>query len=195
MNSDLRVYRSLLRTFLVFVAGALLVLAAIDVVAAHVVSSAPEIDAATEALTSRGQNQRRSDLTWGWSLLLIGGTLVIGSVASSVLRRPVLEVGSDALRVRVAGPRRLLTIPYDDVTWVRSAADGDDEVVPPRVLLVHVRSAAGYPGSLWGAEWDGNTLVVDADSWSRRPEDVSTRIELALDAWRRHAQTLEAEDS
>ena len=193
--NELRVYRSLLRTFLVFVAGALLLLTAIDIVAAHVVSGEPETDTATGALTSRGQNQRRSDLTWGWSLMLIGGTLIVGSGASFVMRRPVLEVRSDALRVRVAGPQRFLTIPYDDVTWVHSAADGDDEVVPPRVLLIHVRSAASYPESLWGAEWDGNTLVLDADSWSRRPEDVATRVEVALEAWRRHAQRLDSEEA
>jgi hypothetical protein len=195
MNGDLRAYRSMLRTFLVLAAGALLMLAAVDVVAAHVVSSPPETDATTGALTSRGQNQRRSDMTWGWSLMLIGGTLVIASAGSAVARRPVLEVRADSLRVRVAGPRRFLTIPYDDVTWVHSAADGDDEVVPPRVLLIHVRSASDYPEPLWGAEWDGNTLVVDADSWSRRPEEVATRVDLALDAWRRRAQALEAEEA
>lgn len=195
MNGDLRVYRSLLRTFLVFVAGALLVLAAVDVVAAHVVTGSPETDPTTGALTTRGQNQRRSDLTWGWSLMLIGGTVMVGSAASFVLRRPVLEVRSDALRVRVAGPQSFLTIPYDEITWVHSAADGDDEVVPPRVLLIHVMSAADYPESLWGAEWDGNTLVVDADSWNRRPEDVATRVDLALEAWRRHPTPLEAEEA
>jgi hypothetical protein len=195
MNGDLRVHRSLLRTFLVFIAGVVLVLTAVDVVAAHVVSGEPETDPDTGALTSRGQNQRRSDLTWGWSFLLAGGTLVVASAASALVRRPVLEVRSDALRLRVAGPRRFLAIPFEDVTWVHSSADGDDEVVPPRVLLIHVRSTAAYPESLWGAEWDGNTLVVDADSWSRRPEDVATRVEVALDAWRRHAQPIEAEEA
>lgn len=189
MTSELSVYRSLVRTSFLFLAGVLLVLTAVDVVTAHVVSGPPETDPETGALTTRGQNQRRSDLTWGWSLLLIGGTLVAGSAASFVVRRPVLEVGADALRVRVDGPRRFVTIPWDDITWVHSAADGEDEVVPPRVLLVHVRSAEAYPGSLWGAEWDGNTLVVDADTWSRRPEEVATHAEVGLEAWRRNHRT------
>ena len=188
MNGGLRVHRSLLRTLLVFVAGLVLVLTAIDVVAAHVVSSPPETDPDTGALTSRGLNQRRSDFTWGWSLLLLGSVLTVGSATSAVARRPVLVVDDDGLRLRIAGPRRFVTVPWEDISWVHTSADGHDEVVPPRVFLLHVRSKAAYPAELWGAGWDGATLVVDADSWNRRPEDVATHVDLALETWRRQHQ-------
>jgi len=166
-------------------AGVLLVLAAIDVAGTHTVSGQPETDTSTGLLTGRGQNQRRSGLMWGAALGTTGAVLLVGSVTSLLWRRPVLEVGDAGLRLRIAGPHRFLDVPWDEITWVHSAADGDsDEVVPPRVLLVHVRSSVRYPSALWGATWDGNTLVVDADSWNRRPEDVAAQVDLALDAWR-----------
>ena len=104
----------------------------------------------------------------------------------SLLRRsPVAEVGADGLNLRIAGPMRLDDIPWSNVTWVHSGSDGDDEAVPPRVFLVHVADPSPYPAAPWGATWDGNTLMVDADSWNVPPEEVVAHATMALDTARR----------
>ncbi len=181
----LRVYRSALRNLLTLAAGLLLLVAAYDVAVSHTITSAPETDEETGALTSRGRSQERTDLMWGTIFTVLGGSAVLFSLASAAFRRPIVEFTPETLRLRVAGPRKFLDIGWDDIAWVHSGADGDDETVPPRVLLVHVTSADSYPQSPWGAVWDGNTLMVEADSWNLPPEDVAAHAVVALDSWRR----------
>jgi len=183
---ELRVYRSGLRNILTFLAGALLLIAAWEVTVGHVVSSAPETDEETGALTSRGQSQQRTDWMFGTVFLVFGGGAVVLSVSAAALRRPVVELTPEGMRLRVAGPQRFIELPWSDISWVHSGTDGDHERIPPRVLLVHVASAEPYPASLWGASWDGNTLMIDADSWSLPPEDVSAYALVSLEAWQRH---------
>jgi hypothetical protein len=186
MMPGLRVYRSGLRNILTFVAGALLLIGAWDVTVGHALSSAPETDEESGALTSRGQSQRRTDWMFGTVFVVFGGGAVLLSVSAAALRRPLVELTSEAMRLRIAGPQRYVELPWEEITWVHSGADGDDDRIPPRVLLVHVASAEPYPTSLWGASWDGSTLMVDADSWSLPPEDVAAYALVALETWGRH---------
>jgi hypothetical protein len=148
----------------------------------------PEVDEATEQLTSRGRSQQRADYLWGSALLAVGGVLVAIGTVSFVRRAPVVEVRSEGLRLRIGGPVQMVSIPWSDVTWVHSGADGDDEVVPPRVFLVHVVDVAPFPPAPWGATWDGRTLMVDADSWNVEPDEVVAHARMAFETWHREAE-------
>lgn len=190
----MRIYRSGLRNLLTFLAGVLLVVAAWEITVGHVVSSPPETDEETGVLTSRGQSQRRTDWMFGTVFLVFGGGAVVLSAAAAALRRPVVELTPEGMRIRVAGPQRFLDLPWSEISWVHSGTDGDGERIPPRVLLVHVESSEPYPTSLWGASWDGNTLMIDADSWSLPPEDVAAYALVSLEAWQRdHRPDVSAE--
>lgn len=180
-----RVHRSIARHLLFALAGLFLLIAAIDVMWVHRVSGPPEVNEETQQLTTRGLSQQRTDFMWGTFFLVSAG--VLGGMAGIglVTRRPVLEMDRDSIRLRVVGPRDFLEIPWDNVRWVHSGADGDDELVPTRVLLVNLFDASSYPTELWGAQWDGQTVMVDADSWDSTPEDIVTHAQRALDAWRR----------
>ncbi len=180
----LRVERSAIRQLLFGLAGVLLLLAAVDIVWVHRVSSPPETDN-DGLLTSSGTVERRVDLIWGTLFLVSGGALALVSLGGLASRRPVVEVTDEELRLRVAGPGRSIAIPWNEVRSVRSGSDGDDGLIPVRVLLVDVADPLRYPGSLWGAEWRDSVLVIDADSWEVPPEQVAVHANLALEAHRR----------
>ncbi len=183
--THLAVHRSAVREMLMLAAGILLILAAVDVMWLYEVSGPPEVDEDTGVLTSRGLSQQRTDILWGSTFLVVGGGITLIAAGGLLMRRPVVEVKEDEIELRVAGPRRTVTVPWSNVSWVHSGSDGEDEAVPPRVFLLHVFDASPYPEHLWGADWDGSTMMVDADSWSVRAVEVVTHSRMALDAWRR----------
>jgi hypothetical protein len=192
--THLKVYRSASRELLMLCAGLLLVLAALDIMWFHQIAGPPEADEDTGALTSTGRSQRRTDLIWGSMFIVAGGGISLVAAGGLVVRRPVVDVTEDGLDFRIAGPQRSLNIPWSNVSWVHSGTDGEDEAVPPRVFLVHVFDRSHYPDQLWGADWDGTTLMVDADSWSVRDVEVVAHSQMALDAWRRRSQEAAAVD-
>jgi len=179
------VRKSLLRQLLLILAGALLILAAVDIMVLHRVSTPPEVDSATGEINPTGLSQQRSDRLWGTILIVAGGVLVSIGGAGAAGRVPAVVIGEDGLRLRVAGFRRSIVIPWDEVRWVHSGSDGDDEQVPTGVLLVHVTDPSRYPRQPWGADWDGATLMVDAGSWDMMPSDVVIHANVVLANWRR----------
>jgi hypothetical protein len=185
------VRKSAVHQLLLLFAGAVLIVAALDIMAFHWVSSPPEVDSETGEINSTGRSQERGDLLWGSVLTVAGAGLVLAGALGVMWRRPVAVVGEDGLELRVAGPTKTITIPWGDVAWVHSGSDGDDERVPTRVFLVHVADAGPYPADPWGAEWDGDTLMVDAGNWTIRPADLVIHANVALTDWRRHRGLLE----
>ena len=176
-------------------AALFLTVAAIDVMWVHRVAGPPEVDENTQQLTTRGLSQQRTDFMWGTFFLVSAGVLTGVAFAGLVGRRPVLELDRDEIRLRVVGPRSFLRIPWGNVRWVHSGADGDDELVPTRVLLVNVYDASAYPRELWGAQWDHRTVMIDADSWNVTPEEIVTHAQRALDAWRRDLEDADEDQS
>ena len=184
----LRVERSPVRQFLAGVAGLLLILAAIDIVWLHRVAGPPSTNP-DGTLTSRGIVDKRMDVVWG-SALLVGGTIVLlGAVAGLAIRRPVVEMTDDELRLRVGrgirsgSPLGVVAVPWSDVIAVRSTTDETDGWEPTRVLVVEVVDPYVFPPEPWGAEWNGSQLVLDADGWQVAPEEVAMRAEMLI---RRH---------
>jgi hypothetical protein len=180
------VRKSAVHQLLLIAAGVVLILAALDIMAFHQVSSPPEVDEETGEINSTGRSQERGDLLWGSVLTVAGAGMVLAGAMGVMWRRPVAAVGEDGLELRVAGPTKTITIPWSEVAWVHSGSDGDDERVPTRVFLVHVADAGRYPAAPWGAEWDGDTLMVDAANWTMRPADLVIHANVALTDWRRH---------
>lgn len=179
------VRKSLTRQLLLAACGVLLLLAAADVAVVHRLSSPPEADAASGALTSTGRTQQRSDMLWAALLGVVGGALVAGGGAGAVRRLPVAVVGEDGLELRVAGLARAVAIPWGEIRWLHTGSDGDDERVPTPVLLVHVADPSLYPAEPWSAAWDGATLMVDAGGWDMAASDVVIHGNMALADWRR----------
>jgi hypothetical protein len=176
--------RSPLRQFIIGLVGLLLIVAAIEIVWVHEITLEPERADAGQ-LTTRGQARRRVDLIWGSAFLVTGAGLLVVSLAGLVRHESVVEGTDDGLRLRVAGPQGMISIPWGDIIAVRSGSVSDDGRVAIPVLHIDVDDPHRYPTDLWGGEWDGNTMRVDAESWSIAPEEVAVRAQIALERYRR----------
>lgn len=183
-----RVDRSPVRLFLFGLAGLLLMLGAIDVMWGHWLSTPP--DTYNGEISSKGQNQRRSDYVWGTFMLVGGGALFGYAVATLIRRQPVLVVRDDGLEIAVGPPTdEPKFVPWEAIDYVSCAADHDPDGGPARdVLLIDLNDVGGLPEELWGAEWDGPRLVVDAEGWERPPEEVVLHAATALERARRFGE-------
>lgn len=181
MKTRFATTRSPIRQLLMMAAGIFLLLAALDIVGLHRLSDPPTTDD-NGVLTSKGQTERRTDIAWGSLFTAVGGSLIVVGLGGLLMGRSLVELTDESIRLRVAGPMSMLDIPWDQVVSVRSGRDyGDDGRIPISMFLVEVDDRSMYPDGLWGAEWEGNTLRVDADGWETPVEDVVIRAEVMLD--------------
>lgn len=188
--SRYRVTKSPFRQFLLGLAGIVLVLAAMDILWLHNVSSEPLVNDAGE-ITTRGQAWRRTDLIWG-SLFLISGAGLFGAAAIGLASgRAVAEITDAGLELRVGGPHKTVTFAWADLVAVRSVLAAGDGLHPRPVLVVEVSDPSRYPPELWGGEWIDSAFHADADGWSESPDDLAVRMEIGLEQWRLRGVTEE----
>lgn len=188
----LKVHRSPLRQFLMGLAGLLLLVVAVEVVWAHQYTLDPETDDAGN-LTARGIKRRNQDLIVGTAFILTGGGLVGIALTGLVNPRPVLVVGDGELELRIAGPQRTLSVPWDEIVEVRSGREEGEGRGARPLLLIALRDPPSWPNEYWGARREGPWLIIDAESWTTPPEEVAVHARLALEAHRRDATSEEAE--
>jgi hypothetical protein len=187
-----KVGRAPLHLFLLGLAGVLLLVAALDIVWLHQVSAAPLVDDAG-AITTRGRAWQRTDLIWG-SVFIVAGLGMLGIALVGLARgRPRAEMLDEGVRLRIGGRRPPITIPWSDVEELRSARVPGEGRHPRPQILIEVADPTKYPYDIWGAEWIGNVLHVDADSWSAPPEEFAVRAEIELARVRRHADDAEVD--
>ena len=180
----MRAYRSPLRLFVFGMIGVALVLASVDIMFGHWLSTPPEEN--NGVLTTRGQAQQRGDIIWGAAMVGMGTLLVGGSVVELVRRRPVAEVRRDELMVAIGPHESDVVIPWENVRSVTSDTmldpyDGSER----EVLLIDVFDRDGLPGEPIGAVWHGLELRVDAHDWSKRVTDIALSAQGALGHHRR----------
>jgi hypothetical protein len=179
-----RVYRSPARLFAFGIVGVLLILGAVDVMLGHWLSTPPEV--ANDVLTTRGRAQQRGDILWGAALVGMGTLLVGGSIAELVRRRPEVEVTQAGLVLAVGPQERDVRIEWGNVRAVSS-----DVVVDPydgslrEHLIVDVADRSALPDDPIGAQWNGNSLNVDAHDWTKPVTDVALSAQGALGHHRR----------
>ncbi len=191
--SRYRVAKSPARQLLLGLAGVLLLLAAMDILWLHKVSSEPLEDDAGR-ITTRGEAWRRTDLIWGTLFVVTGGGLFVAAVAGLATGKPVAEITDDGLDLRVAGPQKMVTFRWDDLVDVRSGLVEGDGVHPRQILIVEVEDPTRYPFDVWGADWVDGVLQVDTDAWAEPPDELALRMELEIEQWRRRAQEADGDD-
>lgn len=180
----MRAYRSPTRLFAFGVVGIILIVAAIDVMFLHEISTPPE--ATDGVLTTRGLAQQRGDIVWGAALIGIGTLLTGGAVVELVRRRPQAVVDSAGITLAIGHHEEEVQIPWENVRDVLS-----DVVVDPydgstrEVLLIDVVEREGLPDVPVGGEWVRNELRIDAHDWTKRVTDVALSAQGALEHSRR----------
>jgi hypothetical protein len=192
VSEHYRVGRAPLYLFLMGLAGVFLLVAALDVVWLHKVSAAPLVDDAG-AITTRGRAWQRTDLIWG-SVFIVSGLAMLGIALVGLARgRPLAEILDEGVRLRVGGRRPPITIPWSEIEYLRSARVRGEGRHPRPQVLIQVAEPTKYPYDIWGAEWIGNVLHVDADSWSDSPEQFAVRAEIERARVQRHHEDAEAD--
>ena len=179
-----RVHRSPLRQFLAGLVGLWLLVAAYEIIFQHKVTLEPLTDD-NGSLTVRGGKQRNQDLIIGTAFFLAGGGLVAVALGGLINPRPVLVVDDRELQLRIAGPQRMLSVAWDDVLEVRSGREPGDAHRSRPVFLLLLRDPDIWPDQFWGARRDGSWLIVDAESWTRPPDEVVVHARLALESSQR----------
>jgi hypothetical protein len=179
-----RAYRSPLRLFAFGVVGLVLLLAAVDVMFGHWISTPPEN---TDGfLSTRGQAQQRGDIVWGSAMIAVGTLLVGGAVLELVRRQPEVEVTPDGLVLAIGSREREVTIGWSNIDDVSSAVLEDPYDGSSRAnLVVDVVDRTGLPDDPLGATWRGDDLCVDASGWTKPVTDVALAAQAALGHHRR----------
>jgi hypothetical protein len=177
----LRVDRSPIRLFLVGLVGLLLMISAIDIMWGHWLSTPP--DTYNDEITSKGRNQRRADYAWG-AFFILGGAGLFGYAVTSLIRRsPAMVLREDGVVLTIGAPgEEPVFVPWSAIDSITSSAVKDPDGGYDRdVLVIDMRDPAGLPAEPWGAEWDGNRLVVDADGWETPIGEIVIHAEIAME--------------
>ncbi len=179
-------YRSSMRLFAVGVIGLILIVAALDIMFFHWLSTPP--DGADSVLSTRGQAQQRGDMLWGASLIGIGVILFGTSLIELVRRKPVVDVRDDGLHAEIGAQAPDVLIPWSAVDSVSSTIVVDPYDGSAREqLVVRLVAPEAVPHALAGAVLNGNELHIDAHDWNRPVTDVA----LAAQGARDHAMRLQ----
>jgi len=174
-----RAYRSPAKLFAFGVFGIILIVAAIDVLFGHWISTVPENT--NGVLTTRGQAQQRGDIVWGAAMAGMGVLLVGGAVVELVRRRSMVAVTAEGLVLPVGAHEADVSIPWSDIEDVSS-----DIVLDPydgslrEVLVISFIDAGAVPSDPIGATWSDGRLLVDAHDWTRTVTDVALSAQGAL---------------
>ena len=188
----MRVYRSPLRLFAFGVLGLLLMIAAVDVMFAHSISTEPDNN--DGVLTTRGQAQQRGDFVWG-AAMIAAGTLMFGIGVTELVRRtPILEVSEEGITAPIGTTTRDVMIPWSQIesvssTVVRDPFDGGRR----EQLLLELNEPGDIPRDVVGATWEGRTLSIDAHDWTKPVTEVMLAARGALDYNRRVAEIRQME--
>jgi hypothetical protein len=165
-------FRSPFRVFIVGMVGVGLILAAIDVMFIHVVSTAPT--GSPGQLDTRGLAQQRGDIIWGAGMIGMGVILFASSLIELIRRKPAVDVRDDGLYAQIGANNPDVLIPWTDIASVSSTIFEDpfDGSVREH-LVVSVIDTKEIPPAISGATWFGSDLHIDAHDWNRSVTDIA----------------------
>jgi hypothetical protein len=180
----MRAYRSPFRLFVFGIVGMFLMVAAVDVMFTHWVSTSPEENEGV--LTTRGQAQQRGDIIWGAAMLGAGTLLFAGTVIELGRRKPLVEIREDGIFLAISTSSDEVVVPWGNIDAVRSGVTIDSNDGGERTeMIIVVNSRVDLPDDLVGAEWDGPNLRVDTHDWSEPVADVVDAAQGGLDHFRK----------
>jgi hypothetical protein len=176
----MRAYRSPFRLLVFGIVGMFLMIAAVDVMFGHWVSTPPENNEGV--LTTRGQAQQRGDIIWGAAMLGAGTLLFAGTVIELGRRKSLVEIREDGIFLAISTTSDEVVVPWGTIDSVRCGVTIDPNDGGERTeMVIVVNSRADLPDGLVGAEWDGPNLRVDTHYWSEPVVDVVDAAQAGLD--------------
>ena len=185
-------YRSPLRLFVFGLLGLVLIVASIDVMFGHWISTEPQNT--DGVLTTRGQAQQRGDIVWGAVLVGTGTLLLVGGIVELVRRQPQCRVANDGIHLPMGRHEEEGVIPWGDVRSVRVEVDGDEFDGKRRQhLVIEVDDPGRLPEHPHNAMWVGRELHVDAYAWTVDVGEIALAAQGALAHHRRMEEITQME--
>ena len=180
----MRAYTSPIRLFAFGLLGLLLIIASIDVMFAHWVSTEPENT--DGVLTTRGHAQQRGDIVWGAVMLGTGTVLFGGALIELVRRKPQAVISAGGIELPMGKHGDDVTVPWSNIRNVRGdlMEDGFDGAMREQ-LVIEVLDPNGLPPEPHNAEWRGDELLVDAENWTKGVGEFAIAAQGALGHYRR----------
>ena len=180
----MRAYKSPTRLFAFGLLGLLLLIASIDVMFAHWVSTEPENT--DGVLTTRGHAQQRGDIIWGAVMLGTGTALFAGAFIELIRREPQCVIAAGGIEIPMGKHGQDVTVPWSNIRDVRGdiIKDGFDGSMREQ-LVIEVLDTADLPAEPQGAQWNGNDLQVDAENWTKGVGEFAIAAQGALGHYRR----------
>jgi hypothetical protein len=175
--THLEVDRSVGRQLLMMLAGLVLVVAAIDVMWLHQLSGPPETND-DGSVSTRGNAQRRQDILWSSVFIVTGGGALAFGAIGLTRRRAIFTLTDEGIQARVLSTTGYLELPWKDIESIRSGVDDAGNQIDEPLFIVTIADPYLYPVNLWGAEWRGNDLRINAGMWSTPVEDVVVHASL-----------------
>ena len=176
----LTVYNSSRRSWTAVLVGAVLVVAASDLLWWNWLAAglAERIFQGDEILEDR-------ERVWAAMILAAGVLLLAWGLVSAMRLRPVLTIGSDGLSIALLGPfRPLVQLPWESISQVFSQPVDDNGSLLSSLTIVLQPNGPrpGLPSHPWGARWTGRRILrVLASDWSVRAVVVETVANHYLD--------------
>lgn len=180
----MRAYKSPTRLFAFGLLGLLLIIASVDVMFAHWVSTEPENT--DGVLTTRGHAQQRGDIIWGAVMLGTGTALFAGAFIELIRREPQCVIAAEGIEIPMGKHGDDVMVPWSNVRDVRGdlIEDGFDGSMREQ-LVVEVFDTAGLPDEPQGAQWNDYELQVDAEDWTKGVGEFAIAAQGALGHYRR----------
>ncbi|MDJ0791075.1 MAG: hypothetical protein QNJ71_04175 [Acidimicrobiia bacterium] len=185
-------YRSPLRLFVFGLLGLVLIVASIDVMFGHWISTEPQNT--DGVLTTRGQAQQRGDIVWGAVLVGTGTLLLVGGIVELVRRQPQCRVANEGIHLPMGRHEEEVVIPWGDIRSVRLDVD-DDEFDGKRRqhLVIEVDDPGRLPEHPHNAMWVGRELHVDGYAWTVDVGEIALAAQGALAHHRRMEEITQME--
>ena len=140
------------------------------------------------ALTHQGQSELVTDWIWAIVLFVGGGVLGYMALREIALPRRILAADEEGLYLGLLHGRRSYTfIPWHQIRSLRSTVL-DGESGRSTALEIAIVGPTEIPKHPYGATWDGNLLIVDADGWDVEPHELVGQLNLRLE---RHSRSVE----
>ena len=173
-------FRQPFKLFVIGLVGILLIVAAMDVMFFHWISTVPE--GAPDALSTRGRAQQRGDLIWGAAMIGVGVLLIGSSLVELFRRKPVVDVRDDGLYAQIGAQQPDVLVPWSQISYVTTGVETDvfDGSVREQ-LVVAIKDPESIPAEIAGAEWVGSELHIDANDWTRGVTEIALAAQGARD--------------
>lgn len=167
------VHRSTIRTWLISLAAIPAVVVGVDVLwRQRIIGWVSDF-----VFESDPQTLETRDTIWAWTLVVVGGIVLVWGLKELFFPAPVVLTDDDGVHVRLRGPfQRMTLLPWFALYDIDAGTLEDDEE-DVEVLIVEVKEPELLPDNPWSGRRIGDrTVALFSTEWDTRADEVAVTI-------------------